>query len=119
MGNHFNPTVQNAFGLLGGVLGLWIAIRIRATVSSLILAGFVLMFAVEFAFHEIYGYQRVQGAPTHLAIMAASIFGIVLGALAMPRFVNVRSTSPTNAPPGPRWRYGLGERRSAALEAHG
>jgi hypothetical protein len=91
-GNFFTPTIQNVFGLLGGGIGLWIAIRFRATIASMLITGFVLMFAIEFAFHEIFGYHMVQSAPTHFAILAASILGLLLGALAMPRLVTLRST---------------------------
>ncbi|HWS71219.1 MAG TPA: hypothetical protein VN605_03860 [Thermoanaerobaculia bacterium] len=90
-GTRFEPAIQDTFALLGAGIGLWMAFRLRAAVASMIIAGFVLMIAVELAFHLIFGYHAVQSGPTHLAVMFASILGIVLGTVAMPRFVTLRS----------------------------
>jgi hypothetical protein len=89
-GTRFEPAIQNTFGLLGAGMGLWIAFRLQAAVSSMIISGFVLMIAVEFAFHLIFGYHKVQSAPTHLAIMTASLAGVFLGTFALSRFVPLR-----------------------------
>lgn len=84
-GNHLGPVVQGALGLLGAGIGLFIALRLHARVASMIVAGFTLMIGVELLFHVIYGFHMVQSGPTHLAILTASLGGILLGALALSR----------------------------------
>jgi hypothetical protein len=89
-GARLEPAVQDTFGLIGAGIGLWIAIRLQAAVSSMVISGFALMIAVELAFHLIFGYHMVQSAPTHLAIMTASLAGVFLGTFALSRFVPLR-----------------------------
>jgi hypothetical protein len=89
-GTRFEPAIQNTFELLGAGIGLWVAFRLQAAVASMVISGFVLMIAVEFAFHLMFGYHMVQSAPTHLAILTASFAGILLGAFALSRFVPLR-----------------------------
>jgi hypothetical protein len=83
----------NSFEVLTSAVALWIAWRLRAGVASVLIGGFGLFFTVEFAFHLIFGYHAVQSGPTHLAIMFASILGVAAGALSLPRFANLRSST--------------------------
>lgn len=89
-GNRLHEPLQDALGLAGAALGLWIALRLRARLGSIIIAGFVLMIAVEFLFHLIYGYHMVQSGPTHLAILTASLGGVLLGTFSLSRVLPLR-----------------------------
>jgi hypothetical protein len=88
-----SPPLQNSFEVLTSAVALWIAWRLRAGVASVLIGGFGLFFIVEFAFHLIFGYHAVQSGPTHLAIMFASILGVAAGALSLPRFANLHSST--------------------------
>jgi hypothetical protein len=84
------PTLIDTFEVAGSLLALWIAFRLRAKLAAVLIAGIDLFLVVEFAFHSIFGYRAVQSAPTHLAIMVASIGGVLLGALSLPRLGTFR-----------------------------
>jgi hypothetical protein len=67
--------------LLGCVFGMAIALRLRAPVAAYFSAAMVAFSVSELGIHFYYGIRTAQGAPTHFAVMGASIVGVVLGAL--------------------------------------
>jgi hypothetical protein len=71
--------------LLSCVLGVGIALRLRAPVIAYFLAAMAAFSASELAIHFVYGIRAVQGAPTHFAVMGSGILGVTLGALLMMR----------------------------------
>lgn len=75
--------------LLGGLIALGIAMRLDARVSAVIIAAFDVYIAVELLAHARYGWQAVQGGPTHFAVLAASFAGVILGAMLAPRLRGV------------------------------
>jgi hypothetical protein len=77
--------------IVAGLVALFLAVRFRATVATVVIAGMDLYLAVEFLFHSIYGYEAVQSGPTHLAVLTAAIAGMLLGTFAMPRLTLMRS----------------------------
>ncbi|HWS70866.1 MAG TPA: hypothetical protein VN605_02070 [Thermoanaerobaculia bacterium] len=85
------PSLIDTFEVAGSLIALWIAFRFRAQYAAVLIAGIDLFLVVEFAFHLLFGYRAVQSGPTHLAIMAAAVLGVVLGALSFTRFAALRS----------------------------
>ncbi|MCU1347379.1 MAG: hypothetical protein JWO56_409 [Acidobacteria bacterium] len=85
------PALIDTCEVAGGFAALWIAFRLGARFAAVLIAGLDLFLAVELTFHSIFGYRAVQGGPTHLAIMVASVVGVTLGALSLPRFRLLRS----------------------------
>jgi hypothetical protein len=71
--------------LLACVLGVGIALRMRAPVVAYLLAAMAAFSASELAIHLTYGNRAAQGAPTHFAVMGAGVLGVALGALLMRR----------------------------------
>jgi len=71
--------------LVASVLGVAIALRLRAPVMAYLLAAMTAFSASEVVIHLYYGIRAAQGAPTHFAVMGAGIVGVVLGALLMMR----------------------------------
>jgi hypothetical protein len=71
--------------LLSCVLGVGIALRLRAPVVAYFLAAMAAFSASEFAVHFVYGIRAAQGVPTHFAVMGSGILGVALGALLMMR----------------------------------
>jgi hypothetical protein len=71
--------------LLSTVLGIAIALRLRAPVVAYFLAAMAAFSASELAIHLYYGLGAVQGAPTHFAVIGSGISGVALGALLMMR----------------------------------
>jgi hypothetical protein len=71
--------------LLSCVLGVEIALRLRAPVVAYCLAAMAAFSASELAIHFVYGIRAVQGAPTHFAVIGSGILGVALGALLMMR----------------------------------
>jgi len=67
--------------LLACVLGIAIALRMRAAVTAYFLAAMAAFSASELGIHFYYGIRAAQGAPTHFAVMGAGILGVVLGGL--------------------------------------
>jgi hypothetical protein len=70
---------------LACVLGVGIALRLRAPVVAYFLAAMAAFSASELAVHLSYGIGAVQGAPTHFAVMGSGILGVALGALLLMR----------------------------------
>ena len=71
--------------LLACILGVAIALRMRAQVVAYFLAAMAAFSASELAIHSAYGIRAAEGAPTHLAVMGAGMLGVALGALLMRR----------------------------------
>ena len=71
--------------LLASVLGVAIALRMRAPLASYVLAAMAAFSASELAIHVVYGIRAAQGAPPHFAVMGAGVLGVALGALLMRR----------------------------------
>jgi len=69
--------------LLSCVLGVGIALRMRAPVIAYFVAAMAAFSASELLIHLAYGLQNVQGAPAHFAVMGSGISGVALGALLM------------------------------------
>ena len=67
--------------LLACVLGIAIALRIRAPVAAYFFAAMVAFSLSELGIHFYYGIRAAQGAPTHFAVMGAGILGVVFGAI--------------------------------------
>ena len=65
-------------------VGVAIALRFRARITTLLLAGSLALTCSELALHSVYGIRAVQGAPTHFAVMAAGILGVGLGVFLAP-----------------------------------
>jgi uncharacterized membrane protein YqgA involved in biofilm formation len=68
--------------LVGNILGVAIARRLNARVTTLVLSVTAIAQAAEFVLHLIYGIQSVQSGPTHLAVMLASLLGVGVGVIA-------------------------------------
>ena len=86
--------------LLACVLGIAIALRMRAAVTAYFLAAMAAFSASELGIHFYYGIRAAQGAPTHFAVMGAGILGVVLGALMTRcRRPSAFSTVPMREPP--------------------
>ena len=67
------------------VVGVTIALGMRAAVMAYFLAAMAAFSASELAIHLYYGIRAAQGAATHFAVMGAGILGVALGALLMMR----------------------------------
>jgi hypothetical protein len=80
------PPVQDALELAANLIGLALALRLRAGVASVFIAGIALMLAVELTFHLLFSYRAVQSGHTHLAILSAAVLGVALGAFGARRF---------------------------------
>jgi hypothetical protein len=68
--------------LIGSLVGVGIARRLRARLAEVGLMGFVAFEAAELVMHLIFGLQSVQGGPTHFAVMTAGILGAAIGWIA-------------------------------------
>ena len=71
--------------LVASVLGVAVALRLRAPVMAYLLAAMTAFSASEVAIDFYFGIRAAQGAPTHFAVMGAGIVGVALGALLMMR----------------------------------
>lgn len=82
MGGLFGtPVWAEAGQLIAAIVGLGIAIVIRLRPAAYFLAGMVAITSAEIGVHVVYGMRAAQGAPSHIAVMAAGALGVVLGAL--------------------------------------
>jgi hypothetical protein len=80
--------------LLGCVVGVAIALRMRARVTLYFLAAMAAFSASELTVHSVYSIRAAQGAPTHFAVMGAGVLGVALGALLMQRNGRGPASSP-------------------------
>ncbi|HEY4643030.1 MAG TPA: hypothetical protein VII75_16945 [Thermoanaerobaculia bacterium] len=56
-----------------------IAVRFHATFAIIALSIMGIAIAVEAAIHTTYGFDKVQGFPSHLALMLSVALGLVVG----------------------------------------
>ena len=68
--------------LIGSIVGVGIARRLRARLLEVGLMGLVAFQAAELMMHLIFGLQSVQGGPTHFAVIAAGVLGAAIGWIA-------------------------------------
>ena len=69
--------------LLACILGVAIALRMRAQLVAYFAAAMAAFSASELVIHSAYGLRAARGAPTHFAVMGAGVLGVALGALLM------------------------------------
>lgn len=67
--------------LVACILGVAIALRMRARVVAYLIAAIAAFSASELVIHSAYGIRAAQGAATHFAVMGAGVVGVALGAL--------------------------------------
>ena len=78
---------ESAGILVANIIGVAIARRLNARVTTLVLSVTAIAQAAEFVLHLIYGIKSVQSGPTHFAVMLASLLGVAVGAIASRRRV--------------------------------
>lgn len=66
--------------LVALLLGVVLALRLRARVTAYFLAAMTAYSASQNAIHLYFGIRAAQGAATHLAVMGAGLLGVILGA---------------------------------------
>src|ERR1700682_3819878 len=71
--------------LVAAAVSLGIAVRLRAMIRAFLTASFAAFVLAEIAIHLLFGIRAAQGGPTHLAVMAAALIGVSLGAFALRR----------------------------------
>jgi len=71
--------------LVAAAVSLGIAVRLRAMIAAFLTASFAAFVLAEIAIHLLFGIRAAQGGPTHLAVMAAALIGVSLGAFALRR----------------------------------
>lgn len=67
--------------LVALLLGVVLALRLRAKVTAYFLTAMTAYSASENAIHLYFGIRAAQGAATHFAVMGAGLIGVILGAL--------------------------------------
>jgi hypothetical protein len=65
--------------LIGCMVGVGIARRLRARLVEVGLMGFVAFQAAELVMHLSFGLKSVQGEPTHFAVIVAGVLGAAIG----------------------------------------
>lgn len=65
--------------LIGCVLGVYLALRLRVRFVAYLLAGQVAFGVAELCLQAIYGPRSVHGRAPHLAVMLAGTLGVLLG----------------------------------------
>ncbi len=100
---NFGWQAMEAAILVGSIMGVGIARRLKARLAEVGLMGFAAFEAAELLIHLVFGLQSVQGGPTHFAVLTAGILGAAIGWLAkrkpdMKGALN-RSAEPLTAPP--------------------
>ena len=63
-------------------VGIVVSRRFDARLAQLFLLSVVATMVAEIGAHTVFGIQAVQGGETHLAVLAAGIFGVLLGSVA-------------------------------------
>jgi len=61
------------------VVGVGIALGLRARIMAYVLAAMAAFSASEITIHLYYGIRAAQGAPTHFAVLGAGLLGVMLG----------------------------------------
>ena len=88
--------------LVASVLGVAIALRLRAPVIAYFLAAMTAFSVSEVVIHLYFGIRAAQGAPTHFAVMGAGVVGVALGALLMMSGRGAPGPGAVALDPGPR-----------------
>ncbi len=65
--------------LVAALIAFWVARRLGAVIAEYVLAAVVAFILAEFVVHLFYGSSAVQGGPTHVAVFAAALVGVVAG----------------------------------------
>ena len=86
--------VSHAVAIAANLLGVGIAVRLRARTVAMLLAVTAAAQAAEYPIQLLFGIDQVQGGATKWAMMIASALGLILGALLM------RTRRPSSVPPG-------------------
>lgn len=93
-GQHLDlPHLGDALAVIGSALALWLAFRLHAIVGIVLIATVGVDIAVEGLAHAVFTYKTVQTGPVHLAIMLASLFGVLAGMFLSPRIATLRQRS--------------------------
>jgi hypothetical protein len=71
----------NAFQTVAAIVGIGVALLLRAHVAALIVAGLAAFSMSELTIHLWYGIRSAQGAPTHFAVIGAGVLGVAMGSL--------------------------------------
>src|SRR5258708_10400611 len=77
--------VRDIGHLIGEVVSLGLAVRLRARIAAFLTAGFAAFTLAEITIHLLLGIRAAQGGPTHFAVMGAALIGVSLGALVLKR----------------------------------
>lgn len=85
------PEIESALEVAAAVLAVWLAFRLAAVVGVAFAGTLAVTLAVEFLYHAIFGYRTVQTGPVHMAVLTASLVGLLLGVFAAPRVAALRA----------------------------
>lgn len=85
--------MSHAVAIAANLLGVGIAVRLRARTVAVLLAVTAAAQAAEYPIQLLFGIEQVQGGATKWAMMIASALGLGLGALL------VRTRRPSSVPP--------------------
>jgi len=77
----FDPPVSRILLPVLTAASVLIALRLRAKPMAFFLAAMVAFLLAELIAHSFWGIRVVQGAPTHLTVMGAGLFGVIFGAV--------------------------------------
>ncbi len=87
-----NPWPASDIGLLvAEVVSLGIAVRLRARIAAFLAASFAAFTLAEITIHLLFGIRSAQGEPTHFAVLAAALMGVLLGAFVLQRGTNAQA----------------------------
>lgn len=100
--------------LLALLLGVVLALRLRAKATAYFLTAMTAYSASENAIHLYFGIRAAQGAATHVAVMAAGLIGVILGALLAAHDGSAKGLGEAPASTGqPKHRAVAGDRSAA------
>ena len=73
-------TLLDAELLVLAIVGLFVAIRLRAVIAAWVLGAFAAYGASELAVHAVFGPRAAQGGPAHWATLIAAAAGVAIAA---------------------------------------
>jgi hypothetical protein len=73
--------VRKAASPVALLVGLGVALRLRAQVATVLLAGLAIAAGAELAMDVSFGVPSVRGAGAHFALILAAVLGVLAGAL--------------------------------------
>ena len=100
--------------LVALLLGVALALRLRAKATAYFLAAMTAYSASENAIHLYFGIRAAQGAATHFAVMGAGLIGVILGALLATHHGRAKGLGEPPALTGEPWRGAVAVDRSGA-----